>query len=136
MFTSEPSAFQVLATAPAEEFRRIEKSFKLMLDSVRWEKQLAAATGGRYYTLVIPAGWKLAKQIGPLDLYTESGRFPIPRGESSLAVANLNEKAADFKAFVKAQNLKRNHYTDLKELESTFLKVDGLDANISYVSGA
>jgi hypothetical protein len=133
-FTSEPTAFQVLATAPADEFRRIEKSFKLMLDSVRWEKQLAATTGGRYYTLVLPAGWKLAKQLGPLDLYTESGRFPIPSGESSLAVENLNEKSTDFRAFVKAQNLKRNHYTDLKELESTFLKLDGLDANISYVS--
>jgi hypothetical protein len=96
------------------------------------EKQLAA--GSRYYTLVLPAGWKIARQFGPLDLYSETGKFPARPGESSLAVMDLNEVAADFKAFVKAKNLKRNHYTALKELESTFLKIDGLEANLSHVS--
>jgi hypothetical protein len=132
--SSEARVGQVLATAPTGEFRRIEEAFKLMLASVRWEKQLAAATGRHGYTLILPPGWKLARQFGPVDLYTESGRFPKPQGESGLGVTNLNEKPTNFQAFVKANNLKRNHYANLKELESTFLRINGFDANISHVS--
>jgi hypothetical protein len=134
MGCSEPRAAQVVATAPAAKSREVEESFKLMLASVSWEKQLAATTAKSYYTLVVPPGWKLARRFGPLDLYNETGRFPVPAGESALGVVNLNEKPASFRAFVKANNLKRNHYTDLKELETKFLKIDGVDANISHVS--
>lgn len=123
---------QVLATAPSGEFPRMEGAFRGMLASVRWEKSPAATRAG--YTLELPPGWKLARQIGPIDLYTESGRFPKPPGESALGVIDLNEKPISFPAFVRARNLNRNHYAKLEELESTFLRIDGFDANISHVS--
>jgi hypothetical protein len=68
-------------------------------------------------------------------MYTESGKFLKAKSESALGVVLLNEKADDFKAYVKRQNLNRYRYRDLKELESRFLKIDGYDANFSQVSG-
>jgi len=106
-----------------------------MLASLRWEARAGAVQAGRYYSISLPKGWKLAKQFGPVDMYTESGRFPKAKDESALGVTLLNERHDDFKAFVKEMNLKRNRYTGLKELESQFLKIDGFDANISHVSG-
>ncbi len=106
-----------------------------MLASLRWEANAGGAQGRRYYSISLPKGWKLAKQFGPVDMYTETGRFPKAKDESALGVTLLTEsRGGDFKAFVKEMNLKRNRYTGLKELESQFLKIDGFDANISHVS--
>lgn len=130
----DPQLAQVLVTAPAEDFRAVENDMKLMLRSLRWEANVGGAQAGRYYSISLPKGWKLAKQLGPVDMYTESGRFPKAKDESALGVTLLNEPNGDFKAFVKNMNLKRNRYADLKELESRFLEIDGFDANISHVS--
>ena len=137
MSSSEPRVAQVMATAPADEFSRIEEPFKLMLASVRLGKATRRHDGG---PLLHPriTGWLETRQAvrtaGPL--LRRAAGFPCPAENRPLAVANLNEKATNFKEFVKAKNLRRNHYTDLKELESTFLKIDGFDANISHVSAA
>jgi len=133
--SKDPHLAQVLVTAPAQNFPAVENDAKLMLESLRWETRADVAQAGRYYSITLPKGWKLAKQFGPVDLYTESGRFPKGEDESALSVALLSERRVDFKRYVKEQNLKRNHYADLKELESQFLKIDGFDANISHVSG-
>ncbi len=130
----DPQLAQVLVTAPAENFPAVENDAKTMLASLRWEPRASRAQAGRYYSISLPKGWKLAKQFGPVDMYTESGRFPKAKDESALGVTLLNEKYGDFKAFVKGMNLERNRYTGLKELESRFLKIDGFDANISHVS--
>jgi hypothetical protein len=131
--SKEPRIGEVMVTAPLESFPAIEDNAKAMFESLRWEARAAEAS--RYYSVQLPKGWKLAKQVGPLDLYTESGRFPKAKDEAALGVMLLNEGSADFKTFVKESNLKRNYYTDLKELESQFLKIDGLEANFSQVSG-
>jgi len=131
----DPQIAQVLVTAPAENFPAVENDAKTILASLRWEPRAGGAQAGRYYSISLPKGWKLAKQFGPVDMYTESGRFPKAKDESALGVTLLNERHGDFKAFVKDMNLKRNRYTRLKELESRFLKIDGFDANISHVSG-
>jgi hypothetical protein len=131
--SKEPRIAEVMVTAPLESFPGIENDAKEMFESLRWEARAAEAS--RYYSIQLPKGWKLAKQVGPLDLYTESGRFPKAKDEAALGVMQLNEGSADFKTFVKESNLRRNHYTDLKELESQFLKIDGLEANFSQVSG-
>ena len=131
--SKEPRIAEVMVTAPLENFPAIEEDAKAMFESLRWEARAAEAS--RYYSIKLPKGWKLAKQVGPLDMYSESGRFPKAEDEAALGVILLNEGSADFKTFVKESNLKRNHYTDLKELESQFLKIDGLEANFSQVSG-
>jgi hypothetical protein len=131
--SKEPRIAEVMVTAPAESFPAIENDAKRMFESLRWEAKVGEAS--RYYSIQLPKGWKLAKQVGPLDMYTESGRFPKAKDEAALGVMLLNEGSADFKTFVKQSNLKRNHYADLKELESRFLKIDGLEANFSQVSG-
>jgi len=131
--SKEPRIAELMVTAPVESFPAIENDAKAMFESLRWEARAAEAS--RYYSVQLPKGWKLAKQVGPLDMYTESGRFPKAEDEAALGVMLLNEGSADFKTFVKESNLRRNHYTDLKELESQFLKIDGLEANFSQVSG-
>ena len=131
----DPRFAQVQVTAPADQFPAIEDDAKAMLATLRWEARAGVPQAGRYYSISLPKGWNLAKQFGPVDMYTETGRFPKGKDESALGVTLLNETAGDFKAYVKQSNLKRNHYTGLKELESQFLKIDGFEANFSQVSG-
>ncbi|MGO9463605.1 MAG: hypothetical protein ACLQIB_30780 [Isosphaeraceae bacterium] len=131
----DPQLAEVLVTAPADDFPAVENDLKLMLASLRWEPRAGGAQADRYYSISLPKGWKLAKQFGPVDMYTESGRFPKAKDESAIGVTLLTEsRGGDFKAFVKDMNLKRKYYTGLKELQSGFLKIDGFDANISHVS--
>lgn len=126
---------QVQATAPADQFPAIENDVKAMLGSLRWDARGAAAIADRFYSITPPKGWKLAKQVGPVDMYTESGRFPKAKDESAIRVMLLNDQPRDFKAYVKRQNLRRNHYSGMKELESRFVEIDGNEANFSLVSG-
>ncbi len=77
----------------------------------------------------------IRKQFGPVDLYTESGRFPKAKDESAIGVTLLNDQPPDFKAYVQRQNLRRDRYSGLKELESPFLEIDGYEANFPLVYG-
>jgi hypothetical protein len=106
-----------------------------MLASLRWGAPGAVGQADRDYFISLPTGWKLARQLGPVDLYTESGRFPKAKNEAAIGVGLLNDQPRDFKAYVKRQNLRRNHYSGLKELESRFVEIDGAEANFSLVSG-
>lgn len=126
---------QIQVSAPEKQFKLIEEQITDMLSTFQWEsKSLESET---YYALDLPTDWKLAKQFGVMELYSKGGMFPIPEGEPSLGVTNLQQTvpAKKRQAYIEKMNLKRNYYTDLEVIDSKEVEIHGYPANISYVSG-
>jgi len=126
---------QIQISAPKDEFKKIENEIVKMLFSFRWKESTEGFN--TYYSIKLPEGWKLAKQQGVVEFYSESGKFPLSQGESSISVSNLSKSVnkEERKKYVEKMNLNRNYYSDLKLISSRDLNIDGFEANISYVSG-
>ncbi|RRJ61846.1 hypothetical protein EHV15_01785 [Paenibacillus oralis] len=126
---------QIQAAAPEEQFNLIESEIMNMLTSFQWASNSSEAD--TYYSLDLPTGWKLAKQVGVMELYNKGGVFPLPAGEPSLGVTNLRQTvlAEERQKFLDRMNSQRNYYSELEVIDSKDVEIDGYPANFSYVSG-
>lgn len=125
---------QIQLIFPKEIDDANRKSLESLLESIRWEE--VAAPPRLPYTLELPSGWKLAKQAAVVDLYSLNGAFPPEPGKSLMYLV-MHERVPLSKrsAWVTRKNLQRNHYSNLKEVESVDEKIDGFDATFSKVEG-
>ncbi|GJM71853.1 hypothetical protein HMSSN036_40690 [Paenibacillus macerans] len=82
-----------------------------MLTSFQWASNSSEAD--TYYSLDLPTGWKLAKQVGVMELYNKGGVFPVPAGEG---VTNLQRTvlAEERQKFLDKMNSQRNYYSELE----------------------
>ncbi len=125
---------QILVTLPSGEAGPLRDQVIAMLQSFRIESQEAVANVP--YELDLPADWKLAKQVIAFELYSRGGQYPIPPSAGSFGVINLQVVVAPEQQdeFVEVKNLKRNHYSQCRVLESRNVVIDGSPANLSYVA--
>lgn len=126
---------QIQVSGPKDKFEKIENDILRMLSTFKWNEKVVKAD--TYYLIELPKGWKLAKQHGFLEIYSESGDFPLNEGESDICVMNMQKYVDknERKEFIQEMNLQRNYYTNLNLLKSYDLVIDDFTANISYVSG-
>lgn len=126
--------YQIQITSPSNHFITIEKEIDNLIESIEintkeYEVELS-------YSISLPNGWRLAKQHGIMELYTETGKFPKSSpNESSLAVMNLQEyvRVQDRADWVKLKNTKRNYFSNFNTVSSHDLTINGFKANISVV---
>ncbi|HEX9061290.1 MAG TPA: hypothetical protein VF941_14010 [Clostridia bacterium] len=126
---------QIQVSGPKNTFTKIEDDIIKMLCSFKWNGSVLSLD--TYYSIKLPDKWKLVKQIDSLEIYYESGKFPLLDGEGSISVLNLNKFVPknEREKYIEKMNLNRNHYSNLKLLGSRNLNIDNFEANISYVSG-
>ncbi|MNP25443.1 hypothetical protein D3C76_1182530 [compost metagenome] len=117
------------------KFNLIENEITDMLLTFKWTDEVADFE--TYYSIDLPKGWKLAKQYGVMELYSESGNFPLGKNESSLAVTTIHQvfKDKERDTYMENMNLHRRNYSDLKLISSELFYIDESLLFLSYVSG-
>ena len=123
LFIGDNKFAQVIITCPKTKYNIIKNDLINMLKSFRWtEKQKGYQT---FYKIDLPENWKIALQMGPIDMYTKNGIMPGPKIES-IAIYNLQEEINknEFKKYVKNKNLKRNYFSELEIIKNIELSIN------------
>lgn len=135
LFLPQPDQVsQILVVLPLARDREWGSQLATMIRSFR----AGPASGQKLppYVMTLPTGWLLANQTAVFELYAPGGRFPVPTGKPHVAVTIVFDQisAGQQARYVGFRNLNRNYYSDCEVLTSQYLTIDGLPANISYVS--